>query len=194
MRASLQTISHLTLPSAIDDFGVADAITFYRQFRFPQLKSFGIGDWVDFNGEEGPVALVEFLIAHPTIQDLSLDWEDTSEYTPELSESAAIPNMLSNLRSLHCHVFNMLVMLRRGVRALACLEKLSVGHGLHPEAETQMDEMLKRLISNGGLPSLKSLLFDPGESCSDLQKTEQWISQWSQIYYMGEKEGGNDRD
>ncbi|KAF9459742.1 hypothetical protein BDZ94DRAFT_1267564 [Collybia nuda] len=181
VNASLPTISHMALPSPLDDFGVMEAITFYQEFRLPCLKTFAIGDWVNFKGGAGPVALVEFLIAHPTIQVLSLDWEDTSEYTPELSSSAVTWNMLPNLRNMHCHVFNILVLLRGGVRALANLTKLSVGHGLHPDAESQMDEMFEELNSIGGLPYLKTLHFDPGESCCDPQKIHRWILQWSKI-------------
>lgn len=103
------------------------------QFRFPKLKTLQIGPGDDiglFHKKPHRQQFTEFLIAHPTIEDLNLDhWYSTyHDYAHfQLDTELLSPSVLPNIISLEAHPDQVTEFVKAGALFIRTMRKLVIG-------------------------------------------------------------------
>ncbi|KAL0953382.1 hypothetical protein HGRIS_004621 [Hohenbuehelia grisea] len=164
--ANSPTLCELKLPLHFDDFA-CDASSQLWSLSFPRLEIFHLGYPLDPGDHDIDVQLTIFLVAHPSIRDLALGFASDDEWSISLSSDNLTVDMLPHLRALHANVNVLTSILRAGVEFTCTLEELSTGDGLVPFPDEDLSSFIDALESAGGLPQLKVMRFEPGESLGD---------------------------
>ncbi|KAJ3503717.1 hypothetical protein NLJ89_g8310 [Agrocybe chaxingu] len=160
---SQSTLTHISFPGDIDDFEAEHIISF-STLHFPALQSLVLGTWIDVDSPEIPTALTRFLVAHPTLTEVSLGYSADDEYRIDLDPNvlqAATTPILPALRRLKGHPASI-----RDI-AVHSLTTLELGSGHDPNVRFDFADLFDVLRGKGGLPNVKKLAYYAGVSAED---------------------------
>jgi hypothetical protein len=147
--------------------------------RFPRLISLSLGLLHTSARHETPTFLTNFLIAHPQLQDLFLACSlqlGLNRYESITDAGGLVTeNFLPSLRTFETHPANLILMVRRHVKSLQELERLSILYCCHFEIQVLVDLVVALGQGSSGFPSLNSLAVQLAGDWVGERDTVDWI-------------------
>ena len=191
MRSSMETLTHISFTGHLSLFHP----TCYYDFldlKFPLLTSLELGSLFNAASQErSDTAITQFIIAHPSINHLSLGKLDIGPTSFQLDGNRLAEDSLPNLRSFEGFPINITLMVQCNVRSLLGLTALSLFSDLNDQSLAEMFETVKtRLGSFGGghFPCVRNLRFEFHTDLSHRMKTHlsnithrKWVDGFSEI-------------
>ncbi|KAF8647555.1 hypothetical protein AX16_006627 [Volvariella volvacea WC 439] len=127
----------------------------FFQLSFPSLQHLRIGSTTGRLADH----LTRFLINHPSIIDLHLDFPTNDFVSTDLLAALMHTDMIPNLKRLHAHGRNVTTLLQKGVASMQNLEYLTFGYNLNDLNDTlyELEALAALLEQEVVFPNLRHL-------------------------------------
>ena len=191
MKSSTKTLTHISFTGHLS---LLQPTCYYDflDLRFPLLTSLELGSLFNTASQElSNTAITQFIIAHPSINHLSLGNLRIGSASFQFDGNHLSEDSLPNLRSFEGFPINITLLVQCNVRSLLELTALSLFLDLNNLSLTEMFEMVKTRLGSlgrGHLPCVRNLRFEFHTDLSHQMETHlsdlthrKWIDGFSEI-------------